>query len=194
MQTRAPVVVTMDSLHDLDGLEWPEEIEDIDHLHTLQSRRDDRLNRLLAEVQRLDKLVIDAQERSREANEDLERVDEDLGRVHECVDVIEATMPNQQQEKFGKIRDIISYGISEGTGGRRGVKINTGEATAASGASRNTALRLMDEIGANFEWASVENQGGPHPKQLKIATNEWGADAIMDDLRAHYTDGGDTPE
>lgn len=180
----------MRDLADLDELECPDEIEDIDQLREILCPLIDRQNRLLVEVRRLDKLVIDAQERSRDASADLDAIQADLDRLRDHVDVVDATMPNQQQDKLDKIRGILSYAVEEARGGRVGVIVETGEATAAAQTSRNTALRLMDEIGTNFEWASLKNPGGPNPKQLRLAIDDQEVHDLMDDVRTHYQGGG----
>lgn len=178
----------MTRLDDFDELECPEEIEDVDQLRNVLSDVVHQHNRLLVEVRRLDNLVVDALETRRTTREGLDDLQDDVERLRMDVDLLDGTVPNKNQTKIERIRGIVSYAVTEATGGPAGVVIETGEATAAANSGRNTALRLMDEIGTTFRWASVENPGGPNPKQLRIATKDRTVTGLMDDVREEFTD------
>lgn len=120
---------------------------------------------------------------------EVEQLREDLESVNENVELVDATMPDQQKGKMQKIRGILEYATSDATGGPSGVTVETGEATAAAGSSRDTALRLMDDIATNFAWARVDNPGGPNPKKLKLDIRGRSVSDLMDDVQAHYGGG-----
>lgn len=182
----------MTGLDELDGLDCPDELDDLEELRTLLCRLIDRQNTILVELKRLDNLTIRALENSREAAEDAGEVRSELAQIKEDVDVVNAAIPDHQQEKLDRIRGILAYAVTEARGGPGGVKVDTGEAAAAAKTSRNTALRLMDEIGASFSWASTETPGGPNPKQLKLSIGNSGVNELMDDVRAKFGERGAT--
>jgi hypothetical protein len=110
---------------------------------------------------------------------------DELRHLRGQLDTIDATMPQQQRGKRQKVRSILEFGVSEANGVTAGVKVTSGEAAAAASCSRDTARRLMDEIGTTFEWAGVKNPGGPKPKELRL-TIENGLEALMADVAAAY--------
>lgn len=180
----------MHDLHDLDELDPPDEDASVEELWDTLGALVERHNELITRVQRADKLAVKALEDSRSIDRDVDTLRSELEDLQQHLDIVDASMPDQQQDKLGRIRGILSYAVAEATGGPAGVIVETGEATAAAQTSRNTALRLMDEIGSNFEWASVKNPGGPNPKQLRLAIRDRDVHDLMDDVRAHYQHGG----
>jgi len=119
---------------------------------------------------------------------------DELQHLRGQLDTIDATMPQQQRGKRQKVRSILEFGVSEANGGTAGVKITSGEAAAAASCSRDTARRLMDEIGTTFAWADVKNPGGPNPKELRVSTDT-GLESLMADVAAAYDtrNGGEQP-
>lgn len=81
-----------------------------------------------------------------------------------------AAVPEQSKTKLDNVVSIVKHAYDKDTGGTMGTKLPSGEVTAVISGSKQTGLRLMDEIGGKFAWADVENPGGPKPKQLKIKT------------------------
>jgi len=169
----------------MDPIDPPEDIEDVADLEAYLGGLADAHNDLVREVNRLDNLVVKALENSREA----EQLRDDIARLRDQVEMVNATMPNQQRGKYEKIRAIIEFAIEEGSGGTAGVKVTTGQAAAAAGASRDTARRLMDEIAATFSWGDVEVPGGPNPKELRISTRRHDEDDLVDDVVARFKGG-----
>jgi hypothetical protein len=170
----------------MEEIDPPEDIDNIGDLESYLGELAAAHNDLVHEVNRIDNLVVGALENSREAGDDVEALRGEVSRLRDQVELVDATMPAQQKSKLAKIRDILEFGMTEATGGRGGVKVTTGEAAAAAGASRDTARRLMDEIGANFSWAEVKTPGGPNPKELRLAIRGRDLDELMDDVRGHY--------
>lgn len=118
----------------------------------------------------------------------------ELRHLRSQLDTIDATMPQQQRGKRQKVRSILKFGVSEANGGTAGVKVTSGEAAAAASCSRDTARRLMDEIGSTFAWADVKNPGGPKPKELRVTIAD-GLETLMADVEAAYdtANGGGEP-
>ena len=157
----------------------PDAIESVEDLREV-------VDELAADLDRVDGNVNGLFARAGEFDERLAAIEDRLDALEDQVELVDATMPAQQKSKLAKVRDILQYGMTEATGGRGGVKVTTGEAAAAAGASRDTARRLMDEIGANFSWADVETPGGPNPKELRLAIRGRDLGELMDDVRGHY--------
>lgn len=167
-----------------DDIPDPDDIDSIDGLR-------DAIEALTENVDRIDGNVTGLFARAGEFDERLGRIEERLDTLEEQVDLVDATMPQQQKGKLEKVQAILEYAIDHGSGGHAGVKVDTGEATAAAGSSRDTARRLMDEIGGSFPWADVETPGGPKPKQLKLRIRDRTPDELMSDVRAHYNGGAE---
>jgi len=121
-----------------------------------------------------------------------ERLREELREVREEATLAQAQTPEQQQDKLANLKAILRYAVEDANGGMGGVKVETGEATAAIDGSRSTALRLMDEIGGSFAWAEVENPGGPKPKELRLATRGRDLADLLADVREEYANGGES--
>jgi len=103
----------------------------------------------------------------------LDRMDDIEARLDDLEDDVglaKASVPEQSKTKMDNVVAIVKHAYEKDTGGRAGTKIPSGEVTAVIDGSKQTALRLMDEIGGKFGWAETENPGGPKPKQLKIKT------------------------
>lgn len=118
-----------------------------------------------------------------------EQLREQLDAVREEATLAQAQTPEQQQNKLANVKAVLRYAVEDANGGMGGVKVTTGEATAAIDGSRSTALRLMDEIGGTFSWATVENPGGPKPKELRLAINGRSLSDLLSDVHATYADG-----
>lgn len=130
-------------------------IEDLQHeLKTLQGQ-------LQAAHKRIDKL-------ESQIDENAEAVD----RLENDVTVTKASVPQQSKGKIENVMSVIEHAYDKRNGGRSGVKLPSGEVTAVIDGSKQTALRLIDEIGGKFDWAKAENPGGPNPKVLKVKLNQ----------------------
>lgn len=155
----------------------PEDIDSLDDLVSFLSDLAERHNALVREVERVDENTNGVFPRLSSIDDDLAELDNQvhavknqLDDVNGHVETVEASMPDQQKGKLEKVEAILDYAYTHASGGAAGVVVETGEATAACGASRQTALRLMDEIAGSFSWAKTQNPGGPKPKQLRVAT------------------------
>lgn len=87
------------------------------------------------------------------------------------VNVTKASVPAQSRGKIENVLAVVEHAYERQNGGVAGVKLPSGEVTAVIDGSKQTALRLMDEIAGKFSWATVDNPGGPNPKALKLKTN-----------------------
>ena len=122
----------------------------------------------------------------------VDRLDDLEGQLQDIgghVELVDASLSSPQKGKIEKVMGVLDYIERDASGGRGGVTVTTGEVAAASGGSRDTALRLMDELAARFEWADVDNPGGPKPKRLKVNTVATPADERRAEVRAHYAEG-----
>jgi len=90
--------------------------------------------------------------------------------LEQDVNATKASVPEQSKTKMDNVVSVVKHAYEKDTGGMTGTKLPSGEVTAVINGSKQTALRLMDEIAGKFGWATVENPGGPNPKQLKIKT------------------------
>lgn len=170
----------------VDEIDPPEDIENIDDLIEYLSELAERYNDLANRVENINTNVNGLFARAGEFDDRLDRQEGRFDRLEDQVEIMDVTMPKQQKTKLQKVRNILEYALTEGTGGRAGVKIDTAEATAAAGSSRQTARRLMDEIGATMPWADVETPGGQQPKQLKLAIRDRDVEELMDDVRTQF--------
>lgn len=109
---------------------------------------------------------------------------ETIARLERDVDQTRASVPDQSRTKIENIRATIEHAYDRQTG-PSGTKLPSGEVTAVIDGSKQTALRLMDDIAGKFEWAETENPGGPNPKALKIRTNA-PLDDRLDELMRRY--------
>lgn len=175
-----------DDIHDIGPIDPPESIDSPEDVQAFAETMAETMNVVVREVQRLDRLTVRALEKNRETDADVEEVRDRLETVHEKIDVVDATMPKQQRGKLEKVRAILEYATSQARGGYGGVKVTTGEAAAAASCSRDTALRLIDEIGATFSWAASKNPGGPKPKQLRLSIGDQTVGDLMVDVREQY--------
>lgn len=156
----------------IDDLPDPDDIDDADDAR-------DAYAKLLAEVQRLDNLTVRALENSREA---VETADD----LEDHVSMVDASVPEQSKSKLENVQSVLEYAVTDATGGPAGVTMETGEVTAAIDGSRDTALRLMDEIGGTFSWADVENPGGPNPKKLRLQVAGRERNDLLADVADQY--------
>lgn len=170
----------------MDTIDPPDEIDDRADLETYLDRLAAQQNEIVRELNRIETMALAADDRSVEAATDVDDLQGQIDRLRDQVDMMDATMPDQQRTKLQKVRSILEYALEEGTRGTTGVKLVTGEVTAAAGSSRQTARRLMDEIGAAFEWAEVKTPGGPNPKELRLAVNDRAVGDLMDDVRTTW--------
>lgn len=113
-------------------------------------------------------------------------LDDRLDELERDVDLTAASIPAQSKTKIENIRTVLRYAHDHSNGGYAGVKVDTGEATAAIDGSRSTARRLMDDIAGRFDWADVENPGGPTPKQLKLGINDMTWSDLQDEIAHEY--------
>lgn len=173
----------------------PEEIDSLEDVKTLfaaMQQRDDELQSNLESKYRLAvEDVIELEERVETLEQENRALRNRITQLEQSQEDIHATMPKQQRDKQAKVRAILEYATNEATGGQSGVKVETGEATAAAGCSRNSALRLMDEIGAKLSWAAVKNPGGPQPKELRLTIKDRDVEELMVDVRDAFRDGGE---
>jgi len=93
-----------------------------------------------------------------------------LDDVERDVSTTQAAVPEQSKTKMDNVVEVVKHAYNKETRGRAGTTLPSGEVTAVIDGSKQTGLRLMDEIGGKFDFAHVENPGGPNPKQLKIKT------------------------
>lgn len=163
------------------SIQNPEEL--LNALRRKFNHLQDRVDDLEAENERL-RSQLDAVEGEHE------RVLKQLDDLAEDVQIVDASVPRQQTTRVKNVVAIIDHAYEDGTGGSKGVTLDTGEVTAAIDGSRDTALRLMDDIGGAFRWAGVENPGGPKPKQLRLATKVHDRDDLLEDVTDHYGGGG----
>jgi len=173
----------------MDEIDPPDDITDIADLEAYLGELAAAHNDLVREVNRLDNLVVRALENSREAGEDVADLQGEVDRLRDQVEMVDATMPDQQKGKYEKMLAIVRAALDDGSQGPSGVKITTGHAATAAGSSRDTARRLMDEIGASFPWAECEAPGGPKPKELRISTRRHDEDDLVDDISAKLKGG-----
>lgn len=175
----------------MNEIDPPEDINSVDDIESFLGELAEQHNELVREVERIDNLVIRALDNYHDTSDDLEELRGEVNRLRDQVEIVDATMPDQQKGKLEKVRSILEFAMDHGSGGMRGVKVDSGEAAAAAGSSRDTACRLMDEVGATFSWADVETPGGPKPKVLKLAIQDREVGELMDDVRAHYGGGAE---
>lgn len=119
--------------------------------------------------------------------ERLEARIEDLG-GH--IEVVDASIDTPRKGKVENVLAVIEHAHERGTRGMKGTMLKTGEVHAAISGSRTTALRLIDEIAATFEWAQAENPGGQRQKRLKLEFNRY-IDALKTDVASHYANQGE---
>jgi len=100
----------------------------------------------------------------------LDKLEQTVEQMQQDVSVTKASVPEQSKTKMDNVVGIVQHAYDKDTGGHMGTKLPSGEVTAVIDGSKQTALRLMDEIAGKFSWADVENPGGPNPKELKIKT------------------------
>lgn len=178
-----------------DDIPDPEEIDSLEDVKTLfaaMQQRDDELQSALeSKYQWAVEDIITLEDRVEALQQENEALKDRVARLEQSQEDIHATMPKQQRDKQAKVRAILAYATNEATGGQSGVKVETGEATAAAGCSRNSALRLMDEIGAKLSWAKVRNPGGPQPKELRLAIKDRDVEELMTDVQEAFMDRGE---
>lgn len=156
----------------------PDEIDDkddlIDYVQDLEGRMRSLIETRGALFDRIENLeqTVDAQA------ERIEELDNEVG-------VVDASVPEQSKGKVENVIAVMKYAKEDANGGMGGVKIDTGEVTAAISGSRATARRLMDEIGGTFQWAETKNPGGPNPKELRLGIK----DKSLSQLKSEVTDG-----
>lgn len=166
----------------------PEDIQDIDDLTGFLEELTTAHNELAEEVASNQSNFDAFGKRLGTINDAVDSLQDDVERVNGTVETVEATMPNQQQEKLDRICGILEYAFDKSNTGPSGVKVTSNEAKAASNASKQTALRLIDEIAANFDWAESENPGGPKPKVLRVQTKGQAVEAVKAEARSHYVE------
>lgn len=109
-----------------------------------------------------------------------------LDELERDLNLTAASVPAQSKTKVENVRAILKHAHDHANGGIGGVKVDTGEVTAAIDGSRSTARRLMDDIAGRFDWADVENPGGPTPKQLKLGIKEMSWTTVQDEIAREY--------
>lgn len=165
------------SVEDID----PDEIETIDDLK-------DALAALQDDLERVDGNVNGFFARVSGIDDRLNDIENRLDRLEQSVNKVDASVPKQSKNKVDNVESVLEYAVNHATGGRGGVKVDTGEVSGQIDGSRDTALRLMDDIGSKFQWADVDNPGGPNPKQLKLATGGRTVEQLMNDVVEVYGD------
>lgn len=108
------------------------------------------------------------------------------------VEVVDATIDTPRKGKIGNIHSVIDHAHEKGARGMEGTMLKTGEVHAAISGSRNTALRLIDEIAGTFEWADAENPGGQKQKRLKLTLGQ-PVESLKADVTDHYANRGEAP-
>lgn len=163
----------------------PEEIADLDELLEVIHDLAEAHNELADEVERIDTNANGLANRVRALGGQVDKLEEHVADVDDRVELVDATMPDQQKNKLERVEAILQYAYEHAEGGMGGVKVTTGEATAAASSSRSTARRAMDFIGSAFPWAETHTPGGPKPKELRIDTDASLQDRLAD-ARDHF--------
>lgn len=136
-------------------------VEDIETIDDLTNE----LQTLQGQLKAAHKMIGKLEDRV-DANED------EIEKMKNDVSVTRAAVPEQSKTKVENILAVVDHAYDKRNGGRAGVKLPSGEVTAVIDGSKQTALRLMDDIAGKFDWAQTENPGGPKPKSLKIRTDQ----------------------
>jgi len=116
--------------------------------------------------------IAGAHERIGQLEETIEDQQETIDRLNSEVSVTKASVPTQSKNKLENVLAVIKHAYDKKNGGRAGVKMDSGEVTAVIDGSKQTALRLIDDIAEKCDFAQSENPGGPKPKVLKIRMDE----------------------
>lgn len=156
--------------------------EKIDSVEALQ----DAMETIRDDVDRIDGNVNGFFSRVSGIDDRLDEIEQRLDDLEQSVTKVDASVPEQSKNKIDNVESVLDYAVNHATGGRNGVKVDTGEVGGQINGSRDTALRLMDDIGSKFQWADVDNPGGPKPKQLKLAVGGRTIDELMADVVAQY--------
>lgn len=89
------------------------------------------------------------------------------------VSMTQASVPEQSKTKLDNVLSVVEYAYEKKNGGKQvGVKVKSGEITAVIDGSKQTGLRLLDDIGGKFQWAEAEKPGGPRENCLKVRLDE----------------------
>lgn len=162
-----------------DPPEIPDEVDSIEDV-------EEGFQAVRAKVEPIDDTIQTIFARLGELQEEIQRRDQRIDELEQQIERMQVASSSQKGGKIEKISDVLDYAESEATGGRYGVTLVTGEVAAAASCSRDTALRIMDEIGGSMPWAMVENPGGPKPKQLKLQTGDHDPSKMLQDVTARY--------
>lgn len=126
------------------------------------------VDELKAELDRMNGNINGLANKINDLSDRLDTVESRIDKVENDVTVTKASVPDQSKNKLDNVMSVVEYAYDKKNGGRAGVKIKSGEITAVIDGSKQTGLRILDEIGGKFQWATAEKPGGPNENYLKV--------------------------